>query len=121
MNQNVPQYLYKGGLAEVVVNPSDLTYSFIRHWFSGVGALADAWKLLHIPYRSLPQSVLVRKQGELFLDLQAEESLLYADTALTYIASLSPNDQPSLTIAWNRLFLPINLWKTIQLILRQSV
>lgn len=120
MNERKAPYLFKGGLAEVVTNPSRITFSFLTHWFSGTGSLGMAWNLLHVPHESLPISVLVKKGKELYVDLCTEETLLYSKTIFSY-KPVEPHSMiPVLTVSPKKLFHPISLLQTTKLVWQQA-
>ncbi len=112
--------LYRGGFAEFVLQPSDLSYSFFKDWFTGAGSVGSAMKLLGIPVEDISDSILEMHEGELVVNLLVEGQTLYKKTIFTYSNQLSLDDQPRLAVNFLKLFNPICVLNTIKILLRQS-
>ncbi len=118
--QTAKQLLYSGGIAEIVDHPTPVTLSFLQTWFSGYGSFGTAMQLLGLPFHSSTDSILICVDGELLVDVSAEERMLYADTVLGYGTQTDHTHLPSLSIHPLRLLSPSHIWQTIKLIAVQS-
>jgi phosphohistidine swiveling domain-containing protein len=118
-NSTVNNY-YLGGLAELVVSPSKLTFSFLKDWFTGKGSLGKAMRLLNLPYEKTAESVLVLKDNELLVDLKAEEESLYKNTVFKYRQQTSIQGVPQLSIDLRKLINPLCLINTLIILFVQS-
>lgn len=112
--------LYSGGLAELVHSPSELTYSFFRHWFTGSGSVGHAMEILGLPFQRLPISVFNRWKNELVVDLSNEEKILYGSTIFEYSQQKNLHSTPVLTVKPIRIINPLYLANTLRILLIQS-
>src|SRR4051812_1735098 len=108
---------YTGGLAELVPTPTVLTYSFLKHWFTGTGSLGKAMKLMHMPYTQSDVSVFDSYEKELVIDLSHEELILYEKTIFTYKLQKNIHQTPQLTVDYLKFFNPMCLLQTVRIIL----
>ena len=111
---------YRGSFAEFVLQPSLLSYSFFKDWFAGSGSLGKAMKLLKLPFENITESVLEMHNNELVVNLLIEEKTLYRKTIFSYATQTSYDDQPKLIINFFKLFNPICVLNTINILLQQS-
>ncbi|EKD80410.1 MAG: hypothetical protein ACD_40C00108G0001, partial [uncultured bacterium] len=116
---NSPNY-YAGGLAEIVATPSALTFSFLRHWFNPQHSLGQALDLLHLPHQSPSISILEFYQGQLMVDLNQEQKVLYDHTIFRYQPQTQIQQPPRLVINWRQCLSPLALMNTIRIIWVQS-
>ena len=114
------KFLYSGGLAEFVSKPTNLTFSFLRHWFTGKQSVGKAMALLKLPYLPLSTPLLVLIDGELYVNLLAEEETLYHDTIFRYKPQQSIHTQPQQTFTLSKILLPDSWSGTFQHIGQQS-
>ena len=112
-------YFY-GGLAELVVNPTPITFSFLQKWFSGDGSLGKAVNLLGLPYTALSVSVLECVGDDLVVNLDTEEKILYNKTLFSYKKQSLPSDLPVLQLQPRRFFQPLCVVNTLRMLLIQS-
>ena len=113
-------YYYTGGLAELVPNPSPLTYSFLVHWFTGRNSVGKAMRLLGLPHMPSDEPLLVLNDSDLVVDGQTEAQALYANTLFSYTSSDTIQHTPKLILDYSKV-LHLQHWKpTIQILLRQS-
>jgi phosphohistidine swiveling domain-containing protein len=120
MNQLHNSNLYSGGLAEIVSQPTPLTYSFFAHWFSGDVSLGRGMGLLQLPYSPQTISVLTLSEQDMYVDLRAEEAILYNKTLLHYKQQISPHETPKLSVNFQKVLSPIRIFHTLSLIKTQS-
>ncbi len=111
---------YSGGLAETVSKPTRLTYSFLAHWFCGKRSLGIAMRKLGLPCEETAEPLVVMHEGDLLVDLKAEEKTLYSQTVFRYKKQEQFHALPVLQIAYERLFSPRCLLNTIKIVLYQS-
>lgn len=111
---------YSGGLAELIPHPTPLTYSFFSYWFTGLRSLGLGMRLLGLPYSPVDLPVLSLLDGEMFVDLEAEEKTLYSQTLFSYNQQPDTNSDPSLHINSSQLFHPSAYFGTVQVLLAQS-
>lgn len=114
------QLLFSGGVAEIVDHPTPLTVSFLQTWFSGLGAFGTAMRSLGLPCQSSANSILICVDGELLVDVSAEERMLYAGTVLGYGTQTDYTHMPMLSLRPVRLLSPSHVWHTMKLIGVQS-
>jgi len=112
---------YSGGFAEIVSNPSEITYSFLAEWFKGNSSLGKAMKILGLPYQSLNLPILELIDDELVVNLENEEKTLYLNTIFRYAKQDSLNNVPRLIIDPFKLLNPLNWINTISILIKQSV
>ncbi len=112
---------YSGGFAEIVSNPSDITYSYLKEWFNGESSLGKAMKILGLPYQEINVPILELIEGELLVNLQNEERTLYKNTIFKYMQQRNFDDTPKLVIDKFKLINPINLISTFNILIKQSV
>lgn len=111
---------YSGGIAELVHKPTPLTTSFFRHWFGGNSSFGRAMKLLKLPYQPIPESLLVVMNGELYVDLEAEEKIIYTRTIFHYKKRQTVSETPILIIDPRRLASIPCVFNTVKILLRQA-
>ncbi len=111
---------YSGGLAELVSSPTPLTYSFLVDWFTGIGSLGKAMKLLGMPYQEVKLPLLIVKDHELLVNLTNEERTLYQKTIFTYKKQNDIHQAPQLVIDFVKSVHPSNLKNTLKILLVQS-
>lgn len=111
---------YSGGLAELVPSPSVLTYSFLKHWFTGNGSIGRAMKILGLPYTNTNLSILKVVDGDLLVNLINEEETLYSKTIFTYKKQKHIHDVPGLGIHFHKVISPVYLFNTCIMLLAQS-
>ena len=113
-------YLYSGGLAEFVSQPTKLTFSFFRHWFTGKKSVGKAMTLLKLPYLPLSTPLLVLINEEIYVNLKIEEETLYHDTVFHYKPQKSIHDKPQQAFSFSKILLPDSWNGTFQHIGQQS-
>ena len=62
-------YYFTGGLAQLVSNPSPLTYSYLKNWFTGSKWVGEAMSLLHLPFEKISLPILGMVDDELVVNL----------------------------------------------------
>ncbi len=112
---------YSGGFAEIVSNPSDITYSYLKEWFNGKSSLGKAMKILSLPYQEINVPILELIDGELLVNLQNEEKTLYKNTIFKYMQQKNFDDTPKLMIDKFKLVNPVNLINTFNILIKQSI
>lgn len=113
-------YLYSGGLAEFLSQPTKLTFSFFRHWFTGKKSVGKAMNLLKLPYLPLSSPLLVLINEEIYVNLKIEEETLYHDTVFHYKPQKSIHDKPQQAFSFSKILLPDSWNGTFQHINQQS-
>lgn len=121
LSDSSSRFLFSGGMAEIVPDPTPLTYSFFRHWFTGTRSIGSAMTLLGLPYTAVETSPLVLSGGRLAVDLILEEQTLYGNTFFSYRPQESIDDTPRLTLSPKKLFAPACWIGTLRILLRQSL
>lgn len=111
---------YNGGLAELVSNPTPLTYSFFKNWFTGKGSLGIAMLKLGLPYEKVDIPVLELVDNELVVNLKSEEQTLYTHTVFVYDMSRKLHDTPKLKISFAKALSMTNVKKTLSLFITQT-
>jgi phosphohistidine swiveling domain-containing protein len=111
---------YSGGLAEIVSNPTLLTYSFFKDWFTGEKSIGKAMQLLNIPYEKITLPILELVDKELLINLTNEEETLYKHTIFTYRTNTDMNAKPKLVVAIKKIFNPRCIKQTLGLLMKQS-
>jgi phosphohistidine swiveling domain-containing protein len=111
---------YSGGLAELVPAPSELTYFYLRKWFSGTGSVGIAMQLLAMPYRKVDLPIVELINKELLVNLKSEELTLYADTVFSYRNQKNIHTTPTLQVNFKKIFNPICIVNTCKLVFVQS-
>lgn len=112
---------YTGGLAELVHNPSPITFTYLSRWLTGSESVGRALELLELPYRAVGLPLLVQYDGQVYVDLEAEESTVFADTLLRYRYPARHDLAPGIRFAWSKL-VSFRAWRnTFQLIKKQSL
>ncbi len=114
-------YYYNGGLAEIVARPSPLTFSFVRHWFTGSTSLGLAMELLGLPYVKRNEPVVALVNGQLMVNLIEEEKTLYQNTLFSYITQQQFADVPGLHLNWQKIIRPASWLGTLKLLQKQSI
>lgn len=112
--------LYAGGLAETVSQPTLLTYSFLKHWFTTSTALGKALEILHIPHIKSSESLVILNQDRLYVDLDKEEHTIYLNTLFSYKPQKNPYEEPVLSINPAKLFSLKNILNTLKILFIQS-
>jgi len=100
----VSAHYYTGGLAELVSNPSPLTFSFFRYWLCSSRSVGRAMRLLGLPYISTNDSFLEMVQGTLVVHAEAEERSLYSNTLFRYRYQGQSSVQPHMEFSPTRFF-----------------
>lgn len=113
-------HYYEGGLAEVVNNPSRLTFTYFQNWFKGNTSLGRAMEILGLPYTALDLSVLEMLKEDLVVNLTNEEKILYSVTIFTYLPNHNKFSSPRLSVSFRKFVNPFCLWNTAKLLLIQS-
>ncbi len=111
---------FSGGLAEIVSEPSSLTYSFLKDWFNGTSSFGIAMHLLSLPYKKTGSPILEIKNGQLLVNLEIEEETIYKNTIFTYRKQKSAENTPSLKISYIKLLNPACIFNTLKILLLQS-
>lgn len=111
---------FSGGLAEIVSEPSNLTYSFLKNWFNGTSSFGIAMHLLGLPYKKTGSSILEIKNGQLLVNLEIEEETIYKNTIFTYRKQKSAKNTPSLKISHIKLLNPMCIFNTLKILFIQS-
>lgn len=112
---------YFGGLAELVTHPSTLTYSFMKHWFTGANSLGKAMQLLKLPFRRINEPIITLHEDSLVTDLDAEERTMYENTVFSYAPQKNPAEEPKLKLKWSKMLFPGNYPDTFRLLIAQSL
>jgi len=112
---------YSGGFAEIVSNPSDITYLYLKEWFNGKSSLGKAMRILSLPYQKIDLPILELIDGELVVNLQSEERTLYANTIFKYAKQNNLDDPPKLTIDPFKLLNPLSWINTLAILIKQSI
>ena len=120
MTQKSERGFYAGGMAEFVTQPSDLTYQYLQRWFTGNSAYGRAMEILGLPCVACEHSVLVRRDGELLVDLSVEEATVYASTVFVYRTQTDVNTVPSVALDWHKCLRPSCWWGTWRLLAVQT-
>src|SRR3989338_2422907 len=107
--------LRSGGLSEIVPEPSPITYSFLSRWLTGSESVGRAMRLLKLPYQPFSETLVVRHNGKLYMDIIAEEKTLYSRTIFTYNGRRSKS-APDLVVSWRKLMNPAYWLQTLQLL-----
>lgn len=118
---NTTRNYYSGGFAEIVSNPSAITYSYLKDWLTGKSSLGKAMEILGLPYQEIELPVLELVNGELVVNLQNEEKTLYANTIFKYAFQKHLDDSPKLNIDLLKTVNPFNWAATLSILLKQSV
>lgn len=105
------------GLAEIVRNPSKITKRYLDQWFTGKGAFGTALKMLNWPITESNSPLLVFKNGELVVDLNSEEKIMYSKTIFHYVRK---GNNFVLQIDPRKLLNPACIWHTLKAIWSQS-
>lgn len=117
----MPVYnFYTGALAETVSNPSILTYSFLKHWFSGKHSLGRGMQLLSLPYSPLDLPDVILVDGTLLVDLSNEEKIFFSKTIFIYQKRTDWYAVPKISVNVLKLFNPFCLFTTIGVMMAQS-
>ncbi len=111
---------YSGGFAELVNNPTPLTYSFLKSWFTGKGSVGKAMKLLGLPFEENQTPILEFINGELLVNLKIEEQTLYKKTVFHYKLQKDIHQSPQLTIDLKKIINPTCILNTSKTIFVQS-
>lgn len=78
-------------------------------------------QILGLPYQEITVPILELIDGELLVNLQNEEKTLYKDTIFKYLQQKNFDDTPKLVIDKLKLFNPLNLINTFNILIKQSV
>lgn len=111
---------FSGGLAEIVSEPSSITFSYLQKWFNGASSFGIAMHLLGLPYLKTKDSILEIIDGQLLINLNTEEATIYKNTIFTYKNQKSRAVTPSLKISYTKLLNPICIYNTIKILIVQS-
>lgn len=112
---------YNGGFAEIVSNPSNITYLYLKEWFNGKSSLGKAMKILGLPYQEIDLPILELIEGELVVNLQNEERTLYANSLFKYAKQNNLDDTPKLIVDPFKLLNPLSWISTLFILIRQSI
>lgn len=107
----------KSGLAEIVTQPSEITFKYLKIWFRSNGSFGKGLDLLKVPYKKNDSSLLKIVDGELVTDLDIEEEVLYSNTILGY---KKDNGQYVLQIDKGKLISPLKIFGTLKFVWSQS-
>ncbi len=118
-NRHQARYYY-GGLAEIVNTPSQLTYSYIKEWFTGANSLGIAASMLNLPYSKTNNPVLELSNGELAVNLKNEEKTLYGSTIMEYEDYFDSSALPRLKLNLIKALNPKRLLGTAQILFTQA-
>lgn len=113
--------LFSGGLAELIPSPSGLTYSYLKHWFTGNSSLGKAMKLLGLPYEKSDLSIFKLIDGQLFINLENEEKTLYQNTIFHYRMQKDARKTPKLTVDIGKIINPVCWFNTLRTLFIQSL
>lgn len=119
--KNMKGNYYNGGFAEIVPNPSELTYAYLKEWFDGKSSLGKAMKILGLPYQRINLPILELIDGELVVNLENEEKTLYTNTIFKYAKQYHLDDTPKLIISPFKLANPLNWIGTLSILIKQSI
>lgn len=111
---------YSGGLAEIVSQPSELTYSYLKTWFTGKESVGKAMELLDLPFENIDLPLLEIVNGELMVNLYNEEQTLYLKTIFVYKKQNKSNDIPQLKISFGKAINLKCLYNSFRILLVQS-
>ncbi len=111
---------FSGGLAELLVQPTPLTFSFLKEWFTGAGSVGRAMEALGMPYEKVSEPFLELVAGELLVNLAVEEKTLYANTVFTYKKQTDTHELPNLSVSLGKIINPICLVNSLKILLVQS-
>jgi phosphohistidine swiveling domain-containing protein len=114
------EHYFSGGLAELLLQPTPLTYSFLKDWFTGTGSVGIAMDALGMPHKKISVPILECIAGELLVNLAVEEETLYAETIFTYKNQTGEHEQPELTVSFGKIINPIYLVNSLRILLIQS-
>lgn len=117
---NGSENYFSGGLAEIVSEPSKITFSYLQNWFNGASSFGIAMRLLGLPSLKTEDSILEIVDGQLLINLNIEEATIYKNTIFTYKNQKSNNITPSLKISYTKLLNPVCIYNTIKILLVQS-
>lgn len=120
-NLNKKGNYYAGGFAEMVSNPTALTYTYLKKWFSGRKSLGGAMEILGLPYQKIEDPILELVDEELLVNLKVEEETLYKNTIFKYEIQKDLNQTPKLTIDPLKLLNPLNWINTLSILIKQSI
>lgn len=123
MKNNIKQdcgKYYSGGLAEIVSQPSELTYSYLKKWFTGKKSIGKAMKLLDLPFEDIDLPILEIINGELMVNLYNEERTLYLKTIFVYKKQNTSDDVPQLKISLKKTVNLKCLYNSLRILLVQS-
>lgn len=123
MKNNIKQdygKYYSGGLAEIVSRPSELTYSYLKKWFTGKKSIGKAMKLLDLPFENIDLPILEIINGELMVNLYNEEQTLYLKTIFVYKKQNTSDDIPQLKISLKKTVNLKCLHNSLRILLVQS-
>lgn len=119
--KNTKRNYYNGGFAEIISNPSDITYSYLKEWFNGKSSLGKAMKILGLPHQEVDSPILELIDGELVVNLYNEERTLYTNTIFKYSIQKNLDDTPKLNIDPFKLLNPLNWVNTLSILIKQSI
>lgn len=118
---NMKGNYFSGGFAEIVLNPSLLTYSYLKEWFTGESSLGKAMDILGLPYKRNKLPILELIDGELLVNLSNEEKTLYGHTIFKYLIQENWDNIPILSIDSLKLVNPLNWKDTLNILIKQSI
>ena len=118
---NIKGSYYSGGFAEIVSNPSEVTYSYFKSWFNGKSSLGKAMKILGLPFQEINLPILELIDDELVVNLQNEEKTLYTNTVFKYASQKNLDDTPKLIIDVFKSLNPLNWINTFSILIKQSI
>lgn len=107
----------KSGLAEIVAEPSAVTFDYLQKWFRANSSFGKGLDLLKIPHKKIDSSLLKIVDGELVTDLKVEQEILYSNTILGY---KNDKDQYILKIDKTKLLSLLKILGTARLVWAQS-
>lgn len=111
---------FSGGLAELVSSPTQITYSFLKIWFTSENSVGKAMKLLNLPYKKTSIPILKIYDGNLVIDLKNEEETLYSKTLFKYKYQENLSQTPKQIIDPLKLINPACTFNTLKILLNQS-
>lgn len=113
-------HYFTGGFAEITPNPSPLTYSYLKDWFTGSKWIGGAMDILHLPCEKINLPILEMAGDELVINLINEEKTLYKKTLFSYKVQNSGNDVPILAFETKKLVCIPCIVNTFKIIYAQS-
>jgi phosphohistidine swiveling domain-containing protein len=107
------------GFAEFVHNPTDITYEYLKEWFSGASSLGLSMSLLGLPYSPLKEPVVEHVENALVVNLDTQYKTLYEDTTFKYSGVRDGSDQ-KMVFDITKAFIPTKVLNTFKIISVQA-